>query len=81
MMWVVENLQEELLTADEARMAADQHVQARSKVVQGLQVLPWASHAAGFETACPCCSLGASLSLEKTSCFTYLWNLMLSDLA
>lgn len=38
MMWVVENLQEELLTADEARMAADQQVQARSKVVQGLQV-------------------------------------------
>ena len=40
MMWVVENLQEELLTADEARMAADQQVQARSKVVQGLQVQP-----------------------------------------
>ena len=40
MMWVVENLQEELLTADEARMAADQQVQARSKVVQGLQVAP-----------------------------------------
>ena len=38
MMWVVENLQEELLTADEARMAADQQVQSRSKVVQNLQV-------------------------------------------
>ena len=42
MMWVVENLQEELLAADEARMAADQQVQARSKVVQGLQV--WLFH-------------------------------------
>lgn len=38
MMWVVENLQEELLAANEARMAADQRVQARSKVVQALQV-------------------------------------------
>ena len=44
MMWVVENLQEELLTADEARMAADQQVQARSKVVQGLQVRPNTVH-------------------------------------
>lgn len=38
MMWVVENLQEELLAADEARLAADRQVQACSKVVQGLQV-------------------------------------------
>ena len=38
MMWVVENLQEELLAADEARMAADQQVQASSRVVQALQV-------------------------------------------
>ena len=38
MMWVVENLQEELLVADEARMAADQQVQASSRVVQALQV-------------------------------------------
>ena len=44
MMWVVENLQEELLTADEARMAADQQVQARSRVVQGLQVAFHTSH-------------------------------------
>ena len=38
MMWVVENLQEELLAADKARLAADRQVQACSKVVQGLQV-------------------------------------------
>lgn len=38
MMWVVENLQEELLAADEARIAADQQVQASSRVVQALQV-------------------------------------------
>lgn len=39
MMWVVENLQEELLAADGARMAAEQQVQACSKIVQALQVI------------------------------------------
>ena len=43
MMWVVENLQEELLAADEARLAADRQVQACSKIVQGLQVRAHAS--------------------------------------
>ena len=38
MMWVVENLQEELMAADSARMAADELVRARHAVVQGLQV-------------------------------------------
>ena len=38
MMWVVENLQEELMAADAARMAADGLVRARHAVVQGLQV-------------------------------------------
>jgi hypothetical protein len=37
-MWVVENLQEDLLAADNARMAADEKVQARSIIVQDLQV-------------------------------------------
>ena len=39
MAWVVENLQEELIAADSARMAADEQVQARSIIVQDLQVL------------------------------------------
>ena len=57
MMWVVENLQEELLTADEARMAADQQVQARSKVVQGLQVasqtpFTWSAVFSGLRSVC-----------------------------
>ncbi len=37
-MWVVEHLQEELIAADNARRAADEQVQARSHVVQKLQV-------------------------------------------
>lgn len=36
--WVVENLQEELIAADSARMAADEQVQARCIIVQDLQV-------------------------------------------
>ena len=48
MMWVVENLQEELLAADEARMAADQQVQASSRVVQALQVDSLGSLSASF---------------------------------
>ncbi|BDA49596.1 hypothetical protein COCOBI_14-2150 [Coccomyxa sp. Obi] len=37
-MWVVEHLQEELIAADNARMAADEQVQARSHIVQELQL-------------------------------------------
>jgi len=37
MMWVVENLQEELLAADQARMAADEQVKARARIMQALQ--------------------------------------------
>lgn len=37
-MWVVEHLQEELIAADDARRAADEQVQARSHIVQKLQV-------------------------------------------
>lgn len=37
-MWVVEHLQEELIAADNARMTADEQVQARSHIVQELQV-------------------------------------------
>ena len=40
MMWVVENLQEELLAADTARLAADELVRARSSIVRGLQARP-----------------------------------------
>jgi hypothetical protein len=38
-MWVVEHLQEELIAADNARMAADEQVQWRSHIVQELQVI------------------------------------------
>ena len=38
MAWVADNLQQELLAADAARMAADELVRERSAVVQSLQV-------------------------------------------
>ena len=45
MAWVADNLQQELLAADAARMAADALVRERSAVVQGLQVRAGGTHA------------------------------------